>query len=230
MLRRIQETYSRVHGVKLLANCLPDTLQEVRPRSALPERLSPYANRFRLICLTRYYAHKNIETLVETFVRHRDCLRDVVVFLTIPREQAKPLRWLTRAIERGDLGEQIVNLGAIEQSDVARYFENCHALVLPTLLESFSTTYLEAMHCGLPVLTSDLDFARDVCGEAAMYFDPWSPDSIAKAIGRLHADSKLRGELAEAGRRRIAGVHNQSWDDIAEIVISDLQGVTGRTC
>lgn len=230
MLRRIQETYSRVHSVKLLANCLPDTLQQTRAQSVLPERLGPYGNRFRLICLTRYYAHKNIEILIETFRKHRKCLRDVVVFLTIPCEQAKPLRRLNRAIDRWGLGEQIVNLGAIEQSDVARYFGYCHALMLPTLLESFSTTYLEAMHCGLPILTSDLDFARDVCGEAALYFDPWSPKSIAEAVVRLRVDSELRSRLAEAGRLRLAGVHNQSWDDIAEILISDLRSVACRTC
>ncbi len=230
MLRRIQETYGRARGVKLLANCLPHALPQACSESVLPERLIPYANRFRLICLTRYYAHKNIEILIETFRRHRDCLDGVVVFFTIPREQAKPLRWLARAIDRWGLREQIVNLGAIEQSDIPSYFKNCHALVLPTLLESFSTTYLEAMHCGLPILTSDLDFARDVCGEAALYFDPWSAESTEKAIVRLRGDPRLRSELAEAGGRRLAGVHTQSWDDVAEIVISDLRGVACETC
>jgi glycosyltransferase involved in cell wall biosynthesis len=229
MLRRVQETYGRTHGVKLLPNCLPDILHEVSPQPALPERFRPYVNRFRLICLTRYYAHKNLEIIVETFKRHKDCLRDVVVFLTIPCEQERESRWLLRAIDRFGLNDQIVNLGAIEQADVPNYFRNCHALLLPTLLESFSTTYLEAMHCGLPIMTSDLDFARDVCGEAALYFDPWSPSSVAEAIMRLRADSKLRSELAEAGRRQLADIHNQSWDDIAEVVISDLRSIICRT-
>jgi glycosyltransferase involved in cell wall biosynthesis len=41
------------------------------------------------------------------------------------------------------------------------------------------------MHLGTPILTSDLDFAREVCGEAAVYFSPWDPDAMATAIERL---------------------------------------------
>jgi glycosyltransferase involved in cell wall biosynthesis len=194
----------------------------------LPSRLADYAHHFRLICLTRYYAHKNLEIIVETFRAHRDNLKNVVVFLTIPSDQSHEANHLLRAIHRAGVEDQIINLGYIEQSEIPAYFGNCHALLFPTLLESFSTTYLEAMHCGLPILTSDLDFAHEVCGPAALYFDPWSPDSIAEAIIRLRSDEPLRRDLAEAGRQQLARVHHHSWDDMAETIVSDLRRIVGK--
>ena len=167
MLRRVQQTYRRTDGVKLLPNCLPQGYGGADSRLPVPQQLVRYSGRFRLICLTRYYSHKNLEMIVETFRRYADRLREVTVFLTIPADQERQCNRLLRLAGQSGVDDRIVNLGTIEQSDVPHYFRNCDALLLPTLLESFSTTYLEAMHCGLPILTSDLDFAREVCGPAA---------------------------------------------------------------
>ncbi len=82
---------------------------------------------------------------------------------------------------------------------MAEYYLACNALLLPTLLESFSGTYLEAMHFGRPILTSNLDFARDVCDDAALYFDPWDPVAIKDAILKLKDDASLQTELVCRG-------------------------------
>ena len=100
----------------------------------------------------------------------------------------------------------------------------CQALFLPTLLESFSVTYLEAMHFGVPVLTSDLDFARFVCGDAAIYFDPWDPGSIKDAILRLRTDSDLGRELVARGHERLRAEF-KSWDEIAADAVTSLESL-----
>jgi glycosyltransferase involved in cell wall biosynthesis len=58
-------------------------------------------------------------------------------------------------------------------------------------LESFSGTYVEAMYHGKPVFTSDLDFAKTVCGDAAFYFNPLRPDSIIDSIRDAHKNPDL---------------------------------------
>ena len=121
-----------------------------------------------------------------------------------------------------------MNLGPVEPQAIPACFANCEALLFPTRLESFSATYLEAMASGLPVLTSDLDFAREVCGEAALYFDPWSSESMARAIVQVRDDTRLREQLAGEGRRQLATTHNRSWKDVAEMILSDLQRVVQR--
>jgi len=87
-------------------------------------------------------------------------------------------------------------------------------LLLPTLLESFSATYVEAMSFDCPILTSDLDFARGVCGDAAVYFDPWNPESIKNAIVKLKEDDEVRRDFPARARRQLERI-SKTWDDIA---------------
>ena len=87
-----------------------------------------------------------------------------------------------RAIESQGLTDRILNLGPVDLEDLPNVYRASDALFLPTLLESFSGTYLEAMHYGLPILTTDLDFARNICRDAALYFDPENLDGIVNLL------------------------------------------------
>ena len=76
-------------------------------------------------------------------------------------------------------------------------------MMLPTLAECFSSSYPEAMISSLPILTSDLDFARSICGNSALYFDPLDPVDIVSKIIQLYNDSSLRSNLILLGKRRL---------------------------
>jgi glycosyltransferase involved in cell wall biosynthesis len=94
-------------------------------------------------------------------------------------------------------------------------------LILPTLLESFTATYLEAMKFDCPVLTSDLDFAREVCGDAAIYFDPWNVDDMCEAVVRLRDEPALQQQLRWQGRERLSQMF-PSWKDITAEALQSL--------
>ena len=96
--------------------------------------------------------------------------------------------------------------------------------ILPTLLESFGLTYLEAMQNNCPIITSDLEFARYVCGDAALYFDPKSPSSILDMIIKLKDDQKLRMRLVENGQKRIKSFF-KSWDDVAREYLKVIESI-----
>jgi glycosyltransferase involved in cell wall biosynthesis len=178
----------------------------------LPEPLTPYASSLKLFCLTNYYGHKNLESFVPLFQRYGRELEGVVVVTTVAAEQHPHAVAFLKAIET--LKGRIVNVGPLRQSQLASYFHACQGLLLPTLLESFSGSYLEAMHFGLPILTSDLDFAHAVCGSAALYFDPWNPATMKDAILRLKNEPALREELISKGRQQLQAMF-KSWDEIA---------------
>ncbi|HID76058.1 MAG TPA: glycosyltransferase [Planctomycetaceae bacterium] len=187
-------------------------------------RLGRFAGRWIMFCLTRYYPHKNLEVIVDLYQRFRQQLDDTVVLLTISPDQHPKAQKLLKRIERLHLSGHIVNLGPLSQEELATYFRACHALLLPTLLESFSGTYLEAMQFGLPILTSDLDFAREICGQAALYFDPWDAASLRDAVLRLKADQSLARQLVAAGRWRVQN-RFRSWDEIARDLVRTLEDV-----
>jgi glycosyltransferase involved in cell wall biosynthesis len=65
------------------------------------------------------------------------------------------------------------------------------------------------MSCGLPVIASDLAVHREICAGAANYFPCFSPESLAKEVARLEADSALRSHLSKAG---LARSQDFSWE------------------
>ena len=67
-----------------------------------------------------------------------------------------------------------------------KLYNQADAMFLPTLLETFSASYPEAMKMERPILTSDLDFAKDICGDAALYFNPLDSYDIANKIKTIN--------------------------------------------
>jgi len=184
-----------------------------------------------LFCLTKYYPHKNLESLVELFKRHGERLRDVVVLFTIAaggtdlHPRAGPF---LQQLETPALRGRLINVGPLEQRELSGYYRHSSALILPTLLESFTVTYLEAMQFDCPVLTSDLDFAREVCGEAAIYFDPWNVDSMCAAVVRLRDDPALQCHLRLQGRERLNRMF-PAWKEITAEALRELTAIVDKT-
>lgn len=187
-----------------------------------PAPLRGREGEFKALILTRYYAHKNIERVVEAFDRNREALRDVTCVLTIAPDQHPRAAELLRTIRARRLEDRFVNLGPLRQDELAAAYLSCDALLHPTLLESFSSAYLEAMHFGRPILTSDLDFAHEVCGDAAEYFDPWRADAIARALLALRDDPARREDLVQRGRERVAHAL-RTWPEILRDALRVLE-------
>lgn len=211
------------NGVAVLCpNAVSEFAGPANHSDNMPDALKPFGQRFKLFYLTRYYPHKNIEAIVETFRQHRNELRDAVAFITIAADQHPGARRLLESIDRHGLNNHIVNVGPLPQEELGDWFSHCDVLLMPTLLESFSGTYLEAMHYGLPILTSDLDFAHEVCGDAAQFIDPWDTTNIKDGILRMRDDSELRRVLVAKGQARLIDRFSLSWDEITRKVLVNL--------
>lgn len=220
--RRLREQYE-FDGKPLVIGSSVSTSFLVAPGSQdMPETLKKYGEKLKLLYVTRYYPHKNIEGIVDLFDSYRDELSNVVVFLTITPDQHKNVATILNRIEKLGLDNQIVNLGLVPHEEIAAYFHGCDAKFMPTFLETHSVPYMEAISVGLPILTSDIDFAHASCGDAALYFDPWSTESMRDAILRFENEPALRTELTQRSKGRFGETH-QSWDDIASNVLSELR-------
>jgi glycosyltransferase involved in cell wall biosynthesis len=226
MLERMGAAFGEHPGFKLLPTCAagsPTPKEGPGCSGVVAKTLGGCADRFRLICLCRYYAHKNLEIICDGFEQFGSAMRDVVVFITVAAGQHPHAKSLLDRIHRSGLSDRIINLGPIPETEIPACLGNCEGLLFPTLMESFSGTYLDAMQCGLPILTSDLDFAHQTCGEAAVFFDPSSPKAMVEAINHLKSDASLRRQLAEAGRDWLHRVYAQSWTEVAAQVVADLR-------
>ncbi len=102
----------------------------------------------------------------------------------------------------------IFNVGPVQVMECPSLYEECDFMFLPTLLECFSASYVEAMLMAKPILTSDLGFAHTVCDDAAVYFNPVDPDDIIDKIVYLMNTSKLRDVLVENGKKRLSAFNS----------------------
>ena len=191
------------------------------PGSCLNSRVDE-GGLFTFLCVAVYFPNKNLEVLVEAAKRLRSLAqRPFRCLLTINPEQHPAARKLLANIEREKVGDILVNIGSQPPDRLRAIYSSADAFILPTLLESFGRPYVEAMHYGLPILTSDRDFARERCQDAALYFDPLDADTIASAMARVMEDRNLRQRLAEKGRRILAQA--LTWDEIAARFVEVLE-------
>lgn len=187
----------KIPGLK--THVVPNTCSEIyRNYKADKYRKIAEDDFFKLLTISAYKRHKNLEIipLVVDELLNRD-IQNVRFYLTLPEQKYNEL-----ISER--YRQYILNLGVLHPNECPSAYANVDAMLLPTLLESFSASYPEAMSMGKPILTSNYDFATSICGEAAIYFNPLNANSIADAIVRLVNDPKLYQFLFIAGKSRLA--------------------------
>lgn len=227
--RRFREVFGYTGDIRIRPNAVSQVLKEseLGANNAIPAILSGLENKALLFSLTRYYPHKNLEAIVECFTRYPDEMSGVVCLITISASDHPRAAMLLRTIKNRGLEQRIINIGPIRQEALPAYYRQARALLLPTLIESFSATYIEAMAYGCPIVTSNLDFAREICADAALYFDPNDPASMKNAILAVARDNGICRILSEKGRNR-ARMFWKSWDDIAGDIIGDLEEIAGE--
>jgi glycosyltransferase involved in cell wall biosynthesis len=92
-----------------------------------------------------------------------------------------------------------------DERQLSCLYSGASLLVQPSLAEGFGLPPLEAMACGVPVLSSDAGSLPEVLGDAAELLPPRDPEAWAAAVLRLLSDGAKRAALAERGSRRAAG-------------------------
>ena len=98
-----------------------------------------------------------------------------------------------------EIKDNILFLGWIDISECPFLYEQADIMFMPSLMECFTASYPEAMRMKKPIVTTDLEFARGLCGKAACYYKPIVPESAAKAIVRVATDSSYSEKLVKTG-------------------------------
>lgn len=119
--------------------------------------------------------------------------------------------------EIGDTGlaEKIVLTGYIQNSSLPAVYSQSRLFLYPSLRESFGIPILEAMACGVPVITSNTSSLPEVAGDAAYQVNPYQTESISAAMALIDRNDDMRTGLIEAGFERI---RNFSWKKTADEV------------
>lgn len=114
----------------------------------------------------------------------------------------------------------VKSVGYVSDEELKALYENAEAFVFPSLYEGFGLPPLEAMTVGCPVLASKAASIPEICGEAALYFDPHSKEELLKLISMVYRNKDLVLELKQKGIKQSKRYH---WTFTAKQVLEIIK-------
>lgn len=193
-------------------------LNDARRRRAdeLRARHGPFA-----LFLGMLRAYKGLPYLLDALARlpqGRALIAGEGPMLPALREQAARL----------GLGERVLFLGRVDDEEAVALLHAATLFVMPShqRSEAFGLSQIEAMACGLPVVSTDLPTGVPEVnrhGETGLIVPPADPAALAEALRALWSDPSRRAALGEAGRRRARD--NYRAETMAERVMAIYEDV-----
>ncbi len=201
------------HGVsESLQPATRDEVAQVRLKYALTERY--------VLAVGTVQPRKNLARLAEA-VLALNCSGERIELVVA----GKP-GWLSNVVERdistSGASGNVRLLGYVEDRDLAALYTGAEVFCQPSLYEGFGMPVLEAMACGTPVVAANRSSLPEIGGDAAIYADPFSADSIAQTLSRVLAEPELRQNMIGRGLLR---VRDFTWNRTATQTMNVLQEV-----
>lgn len=119
-------------------------------------------------------------------------------------------------------GSNISFPGWIDQADMPAVFTLADLYLYPSNLEAFPIPLTEAMACGTPILTSNVNGLKEIAGDAALLIDPSDTVSISEGMSKILTNTKLREALSKKGLERSSLF---TWDLCAKKTLALLENV-----
>ena len=139
---------------------------------------------------------------------------------TFPLVMAGGKGWLMEDIHRAvaDLGlaEDIIMPGYLDDAALQWLYQNCYAMVYPSLFEGFGLPVLEAMSLGAPVISSNVTSIPEIAGDAGILVNPEAEEDIFGAMLMLRESNGLRISLIERGREQ---AKRFTWESAARTIL-----------
>lgn len=153
-----------------------------------------------ILCISGYHPNKNIDVLIRS-LPYLDS--NVHLVLTLP-PQDPGTRSLMHLARNLGVHERIVNVGPVPPEGCVELYRRCSVAVLASTLESVSNMIVEAWSMGLPLVITDLEWARGFCGSAASYFELQNEADLAIKVNQVLQKPKLALKLANYGLHRLS--------------------------
>lgn len=161
------------------------------------ERILPKFEGCTIITISTYNPHKNFEIIpqVAEYLKSQYPLFNFRFVLTIKPEDI--------AFNNQELEGNILFLGGVDISECPSLYKQSNIMFMPSLMECFTATFPEAMRMKVPIVTTDLEFARGLCGDAARYYKPIDAKSAADAIYEVAINKQYAQSLIAKGERQL---------------------------
>lgn len=186
-------------------------MQEVEPAGTLPAGV--LSKKYFLLTSGARWEKNNLlavkafDGLAETFLKDNSDFK--IVLTGVPNQ--KVYRRHVRHPER------FVFLDYVETEELEVLHQNAYAFIFPSLNEGFGYPPMQSMRYGVPVAASGSSSIPEICGDAALYFDPYSESEIRNRMIQL-LDSDIKEFYAERAHKRYAKVRSRQNLDLEKTV------------
>ena len=190
----VRKRLIKLYGIRKPIHVIPNSVNQIFNLSKIvkPNKSN---KKFTILTVSADYPHKNLK-IIPKIAKILEDYEEIEFIVTT----------------KGEGHYKNVNyIGNVKISDLPQLYSTASILLLPTLLECFTATYLEAMISEIPIITTDLAFAKDLCGNAAIYCDALNPEDFAAKIISLYENKEKSQSLIHNGNLLIK-THPSSYD------------------
>lgn len=201
--------------VKVVNNVLPGVFKTLNKTPLVED------NWINIACVGNPVPHKNFDIIPYVIDELAKIGLDHVRFhTTIPSNSPMSQIVVTKTEEMG-YHNRVINHGRITQQELAEMYRRCQFCFLPTLLEVFSASTLEAMYFNLPIVATDFPFNTEVLADACLYYEPKNPKDAAAKFAKMISDKDLQSTMCERMQRQLAiyGDYDAHFNAIKEYLI-----------
>lgn len=180
-----------------------NSYNQVFDNVSLQERFElPKFNGVTILSIGTNYAHKNLsitKDIAQILKRKYPKIKFRFV-LTMQEKEFIPID--------DNIRDCFVFIGKVPVNKCPSLYNQSDIAFIPTLLECFSAAYPEAMRMGVPIVTTDLEFSKWLCDDAAIYYDALDASDAAQKLYLLMSNSKLRDGLILCGKKKLLTFDN----------------------
>lgn len=180
----------------------------VRGKYDLPSRY--------ILTVGSYSPHKNLDTLLVGYLKSELPLKGVGLVMVGPKDDqvyTSDSLSLEAQIDISGYSDRVKTLSPVPVEDLVAIYKGAEIFVIASRYEGFGFPPLEAMACGVPVVSSNATSLPEVCGDAVLYADPNESVDFTEKLNYLLSNEKVKDKIIKAGREQSAKF---SWEETAK--------------
>lgn len=181
------------------------------------------ADKKQILWVGRFVTGKGVEYLIDAFSRvHNKSPGTHLILIGVGPE--KPA--IEERIKKLHLQSSVTFIDYLDNEELPGVYKNSDVFVLPSLMEGVPRTILEAMACGVPVVTTNLPHLVRIIDGAGLVVPPKEPTLLSDAILTILEDSSLAENMGQRGRRKVE--QEYSWEDTVGKTLALYESVIAK--
>ncbi|NES83002.1 MAG: glycosyltransferase family 4 protein [Moorea sp. SIO1G6] len=176
----------------------------------------------KVLCIANYISRKGLLYLIEAFAQIKR--HDFTLHLVgNPKNNSVYYKKMLAFVEKQQMTDCVFFHNGADQENIKQLYSTADIFALPSLKETFGIVLIEAMHYGLPIITTNVSAMPELVqdGENGLLVPPANSQRLAQALSKLMANPELRQDMGQKGRERVNNSYH--WEQTSAEFLAIVQ-------